>query len=62
MFSVFCVKVGTLQVYHQNESTADYLHQTDLPELSQFTICLWLKRMGTPPPTSETIVSIYVAG
>ena len=48
-------------MYQQQNTTENYLYQSHLPELKEFTICFWIKldSLGEQKPT---IVSIATEG
>ena len=33
----------SLQVYHQERTITKYLYQEDLPEMSEMSLCFWIK-------------------
>ena len=51
-----------LSVYTQEATVDKYLYQSDLPEMSEFTICFWLKMDSDEIPQNKYILSISTSG
>ena len=51
-----------LPVYHQKLTTESYLYQDDIAELSEFTLCFWIKRNSFNLPNADYMVSIAYSG
>ena len=47
-----------LSVYTQEDTVEKYLYQSDLPEMSEFTTCFWLKIDSNEIPQDQYILSL----
>ena len=51
-----------LSVYTQEDTVEKYLYQSGLPEMTEFTICFWLKPDSDEVPQDQFILSLATKG
>ena len=51
-----------MPVYHQEQTIDKYLYQENIVEMSQFTLCFWIKRSSFNLPIDNYIVGIAYSG
>ena len=58
----FVLDLKRLPVYHQELTTEKYLYQDNIAEMSQFTLCFWIKMSSLDLPSRNYIVGIAYSG